>query len=321
MLKKIWTERKLVLIFFGSSVAAIGAAAVFKAYLLFLYFPEYFSNDIDPKAKIFLREYFFTPVSSVPSRKEQGKRIFYGLEDGELILVARKTFLAADYPFIQVKLSGVTRFTRAKLLWRNDTEPEEIHGTELHLKKGMPAPIFMGQFKESYHGRILDIALLLFDGPEVAINNNDGVPITFEGVDLVPFTAPSLFRQIYSDWTKQKAWSGSHNNIVTGAAPNALILPNGFLSLVFILNIVIALALRWWLARSCGVRNIHSFRQAVIWSSIFCLLLAECLRFNWRMDFIEDSKERFFQQNQGSKVERSGIRCSRRPDCYSDLEM
>ena len=77
----------------------------------------------------------------------------------------QKNLSNEDYPFIKVNLEGFTRYSKFKLLWRQESDISVTHALPAARNRDGTIQIAMAYGYENYRGRIADIALLFYDGP------------------------------------------------------------------------------------------------------------------------------------------------------------
>ena len=140
-------------------------------------------------------------VSVGASSKDGEKIIIDDFNSDEAILVLPRAFQAEDYPFIKVNLSGFTRYSKLKILWRNSDNPDNTHALEFNRSGNEVTQIAMVYGGENYSGEIADIALLFYNGPALGFKNNHDVDIVIRSIEFLPFSAARVAEQIFEDWT------------------------------------------------------------------------------------------------------------------------
>ena len=84
----------------------------------------------------------FIPASIGKGRREGNQFIVEDFNGDEAILVLPRPFVAEDYPFIKVNLSGFTRYSKAKILWQREGE-SDTHALEFNRSGGEVTQIAM----------------------------------------------------------------------------------------------------------------------------------------------------------------------------------
>ncbi|MEC8157774.1 MAG: hypothetical protein VX095_00735 [Pseudomonadota bacterium] len=262
----------------------------------------------------------FIPISVGEYRKEERTAVIGSFNDDEAILVLNRQFEAEDFPFIKVNLSGVSRYTRVKILWRQINNLSITHALELNRKGSDVTQVAMAHAGENYSGTIADIALLFYDGPALAVGNNDGRPISVESLEFRAFSAQRVARQIFDDWTTSPLWSASSSNKVRGVHWNGQLFPNAVTNLVVILALGVTGLLSASRSRADS-RKASPPVGAVIVALCLCGWIAnESLRWLWRVDQLSDTFDRYSGLPLSDKIERSEVRCGRSSrSCKRDL--
>ena len=123
-------------------------------------------------------------------------------------------------PFIKVNLSGFTRYSKLKILWRQADNPEKTHALEFNRSGDEVTQIAMVFGGENYLRQIADIALLFYgDGPALGFENNNDVDIVIHSIEFLLFSMARVAEQVLEDWTNPPLWQGHSNNIVRGIHP------------------------------------------------------------------------------------------------------
>ena len=143
----------------------------------------------------------FYPASLGKGKRAGDQFIVEDFNADEAILVLPRPFVAENYPFIKVNLSGLTRYSKAKILWQREGEAE-IHALELNRSGNELTQVAMVHGGERYAGRISSIARLIYDGPAMGFENNNGVGRIIESVE-----GPSRCgcEQIVEDWANPRS--------------------------------------------------------------------------------------------------------------------
>ena len=237
----------------------------------------------------------------------------------EAILVLPRPFVAEHYPFIKLNLTGLTRYSKAKVLWQKEGETE-IHALELNRSGSEVTQIAMVYGGEQYAGRINSIALLFYDGPALGFENNEGVDIVIDSVEFRPLSAIRVAEQIFEDWTNPPLWQGYSNNIVRGIHANGMVFPNAVANLLVLTGLAITGLVR--LSRNC--RSASSPAPRLLTTALcLCLygwMFNDVLRWHWRFEQLTDSYERYAGFSLEEKIKNNDLRCARFPeDCGAHL--
>lgn len=261
----------------------------------------------------------FIPVSVGKGRKAGTQYIIEDFSSDEAILALPRRFRAEDYPFIKVNLSGFTRYSKAKILWQQAGDPT-THALEFNRSGDEVTQIAMVYGGEAYKGPIDSIALLFYDGPALGFENNNEVDIVVESIEFRPFSAGRVAEQIFEDWMNPPLWQGYSNNIVIGVHKNYMLQPNAALTALTITGILIALGYRWfqkWLGKDQPAPPI------VAMSLLICAYgwgVNESLRWQWRVQIIDDIYARYYNKPLDERVYNSPLRCGRDANnCHNEL--
>ena len=203
----------------GLDFFLVAASLLALAYTLFFeHIQPEFAPFTDRNAeKIIVSGKDLIPVSVGAFKKTGDNLIIEGFNGDEAILVLPRAFQAEDYPFIKVNLSGFTRFSKFKILWRQADNPEKTHALEFNRSGDEVTQIAMVYGGDNYRGEIADIALLFYDGPALGFEDNNDVDIVISSIELRPFSVARAAGQILDDWLNPPSWAGHSNNIVRGA--------------------------------------------------------------------------------------------------------
>ena len=261
----------------------------------------------------------FVPISMGKLRVADNAFIIESFNGDEAILAWPEVFRAEDYPFIQVKLEGLSRYSRAKLLWQKAGETA-VNGLELNLVGDGVAQAAMVYAGDNYRGMISSLAILIFDGPASGVNNNSGSVIALHSLELRPFSPLNLAKQLVSDLLNPPLWGLHSANTVTGVHKNSTIFPNLCASLLLVLAITliaVSRSIKW------GPLRRRSGEPPMIYPVLMiCLIVwvpSEGLRWIWRFEQVTDSIVRFSGKRMAEKITHSDLRCARYPDCAEKL--
>ena len=256
------------------------------------------------------------PVSVGGYRVAGNSAIIEDFNGDEAILLLNRGFQAEDYPFIRVNLKGLTRFSKAKILWRQAHNLSGTHSLEFNRSADEATQIAMVYGHDNYRGRIADIALLFYDGPALGFENNNDVDIVIESIKFKPFSARSVAEQIFEDWTNPPLWRGYSNNIVVGIHGNGMLFPNTVANLLVLISVLVAMALRV-VRRQLLKMSPSSPKLAVA----LCLCLYgwafnDIFRWHWRVEQLIDTHERYNVSTISERALNNPLLCTRYPkDC------
>lgn len=238
--------------------------------------------------------------------------------DEAIIVLSTTPFDSGVYPFFQINISNLSRYTKAKLLWTLEESPDEVHGKTLIRDGDKLAPISFIDFGNSYDGVISSMALLLYESAVQRPHNNNQV-LQISGMQVEPFTHTRALHQVWSDWTVQEPRVASMNNLVKGGATNSVLMPNElFYSAIAIAMVTTLLAFS---TRRMQIAGKHgSLFQYTLAYFLYAALCTDILRFNWRFDLITDNFERYAFQPIEERIKNGELRCARfQPECKADL--
>ena len=260
------------------------------------------------------------PVSVGAASKTSNQVIIEDFNEDEAVLLLPRVFQAEDYPFIKVNLSGFTRYSKFKIIWRRADDIAQTYALEFNRSGDEVTQIAMVYGGEDYRGRIADIALLLYDGPALGFDNNNNVDFVIDSIEFLPFSAARVAEQIFEDWTNPPLWQGYSNNIVRGIHLNGMIFPNAVANLLVIAGLAVAALMR-------GLRKLKDRPQLNhrLLATALCLCLYgwafnDVLRWHWRIEQLIDTHERYAGLPLEERIRNNDIRCARFPeDCAAHL--
>lgn len=234
------------------------------------------------------------------------------------ILALGVPFKAKDYPFLKFHIKGLTRFSIAYVFWRQADNPQEIHSLQLNRSGDEVTQVAMFYGGDNYKGEIVELSVGFFDGPALGFSNNNDVDIELVGMELRPLTYAAVIEQIWEDWVNPPLWQGYSNNIVRGVHGNGMVMPNLALNLLVALAAVILLIMRA-MPKKIDHRS-GAYARAVLVSIGICWLLGDSLRWQWRIEQLIDTHERYAGLPLEERIRNNPIRCARFPeDCKADL--
>ena len=260
------------------------------------------------------------PVSVGAASKTANQIIIEDFNEDEAVLLLARPFQAEDYPFIKVNLSGLTRYSKFKIIWRKADDMAQTYALEFNRSGDEVTQIAMAYGGENYRGKIADIALLFYDGPALGFENNNDVDIVIDSIQFLPFSAARAVEQIFEDWTNPPLWQGYSNNIVRGIHANGIVFPNAVANLLVIMGLVIT-ALNLWIRKL----RLAVTSQRRILATALCLCLYgwafnDILRWHWRIEQLADTQERYLSLALEERIRNNEIRCGRFPeDCNTAL--
>lgn len=259
-------------------------------------------------------------ISVGATRKTGNQVIVEDFNDDEAVLLLPRAFQAEDYPFIKVNLSGLTRYTKFKILWRRADDVSQSYALEFNRSGDNVTQIAMVYGDQNYRGKIADIALLFYDGPAHGFEDNNGVDIVIDSIEFLPFSAARVAEQIFEDWSNPPLWQGYSNNIVRGIHRNGMLFPNVVANLLIITGLTIAALIR-------GLRKLRHQPQLNhrLLATALCLCLYgwafnDILRWHWRIEQLLDTHERYAGLPLQERIRNNDIRCARFPEnCAAHL--
>lgn len=262
----------------------------------------------------------FIPISVGDFQIAGDVAIINGFHNDEAILGLPKAFDAEDYPFIALEIEGVTRFSRLKILWRQASDLSTIHSMSVTVREGVASKISMVNQAENYRGKIADIALLIYDGPELGVVNNQDKPIFLRKISFEPLSYHRVAEQILDSWTNPPLWSGRSNNLVRGAAVDGILQPNLWVNMAIGLALMSALAGRKVLARVANRRLRTTMLMVALGICVVGSGVNDIFRWAWRADQMVDAQERYSGRPRAEQIRLNALRCSRFPEtCYDSM--
>ena len=234
----------------------------------------------------------FLPASLGKGKRAGDQFIVEDFNADEAILVLPRPFVAENYPFIKVNLSGLTRYSKAKILWQREGEAE-IHALELNRSGNELTQVAMVHGGERYAGRISSIALLIYDGPAMGFENNNGVDIIIESVEFRPFSALWVAEQIVEDWANPPLWKAHSNNVVRGIHDNGMVSPNATTFLLVIIALGVATTIRLVRKRLDFAPPANRLLATTLCLCLYGWAVNDSLRWHWRAEQLIDTYERY----------------------------
>ncbi len=258
----------------------------------------------------------FRPVRSGTAGLVNQVRVINTLQNGEVVLSARTSFPAENYPFIKFNIDDLTTRANAYLFWRRADAPDIINHLPLTHSDSGVAQLAMPSASEDYRGKIIELTIAFFSDP--TDHGIEEQPIRLRGVELRAFSKRRVLTQIFEDWMAPPLWQGRANNVVYGAHKNSLILPN-----IAVTSTVVSgalLALLWRLIRCPSWRRTGAEVLAIaLCLSLYGWAANDLLRWQWRARQIEDNHLRYYNLPLEERIKHNAVRCGRRADCYEKL--
>ena len=312
----------------GPALKEAGAAFVAAALLLSIFYmltfrwihPEFVPFMDREASKVVAPGKDLIPVSVGGYRVEGRNAIITDFNGDEAILALPRSFQAEDYPFIKVNLQGFTRYSKFKILWRRAEDRSQTHALEFNRSGEEATQIAMVYGNENYRGRIADIALLFYDGPALGFENNDGVDISIESIELRPFSAWGVAEQIFEDWTNPPLWQGYSNNIVRGIHAHGILLPNAVAHLLVFAGLLVAACFRLVSRPNPASTLGPGLLATALWLCCYGWAFNDLLRWHWRFEQLVDTRARYTGLPLEERILNNEMRCERFPeDCAAHL--
>ena len=260
------------------------------------------------------------PVSVGGYRVEGNSAIIEDFNGDEAILALLRAFYAEDYPFIKVNLTGFTRYSKFKILWRRADDPSQTHALEFNRSGDEATQVAMVYGDENYRGQIADMALLFYHGPALGFENNNDVDISIQSIELRPFSAWGVAEQILEDWTNPPLFQGYSNNIVRGIHSNGMVFPNAVANLLVVSGLVMAALHRFVRRVKLSTAPQHSLVATAVCLCLCGWAFNDFLRWHWRVEQLTDTFERYVNLPLEERIRNNDMRCARFPqDCGAYL--
>ena len=250
------------------------------------------------------------PISFGASSTDGKNIIIEDFNGDEAILALPRTFQAEDYPFIKVNLSGFTRYSKFKILWRQADNLSKTHALEFNRSGDGATQIAMVYGGENYRGRIADMALLFYDGPALEVDNNNDVDLVLNSIEFRPFTVWHVMEQIFEDWTNPPLLRGYSINFVRGIHYHGMVFPNAVANLLLITGLIVAILIRGLRSRARS-RPSHHLLATALCLCFFAWVFNDILRWHWRIEQVIDTNERFAELPLEKRIRNSNMRCAR----------
>lgn len=260
----------------------------------------------------------FRPIGIGSSTVKGNTAIINGFKNGNAAISVATSFRAEDYPFIKFDIKGLTRFTDAYVFWRRAAEPEELYKLPLNRSGDEVTQVNMVYGGEHYKGFIKELVIVFFDGPEKGFSDNNDVDIAIRQIELRPFSALTVAGQIWEDWVNPPLWQGYSNNIVRGIHGNGMVFPNLVLNLLVAISVLVLVVAKY--VRKPKFANNISIARTALATIGLCWALGDSLRWQWRIEQLIDTHERYVGLPLEQRIRNNPIRCGRFPkDCKADL--
>ncbi|RLQ21177.1 hypothetical protein DWB85_13930 [Seongchinamella sediminis] len=315
-------NKALWLLALKQALIALGIATTLLTVVYSLWFfdfhPEFERFRATDAKTVIIPGRQFRPVFPGKGGVSGDSAIIQELKGDRAAIGVKRRFDAEDYPFIQINLEGLTRFTNAYIFWRLASDPEELYSLPLNRTGDGVTQVAMVYGGENYKGKVVELVVAFFDGPALGFSNNNDVPIKLESLELLPMSAGAVTRQIFEDWTNPPLWQGYSNNIVRGIHANGMVFPNLVLNLLVITSAVALVLLRFSPARK-WLGNISTARTVLVIIAL-CWAMGDFLRWQWRIEQLRDTHQRYSGLPLEERIRNNPIRCARFPDdCRADL--
>lgn len=260
------------------------------------------------------------PASVGASRRDGSSLIIEDFNEDEAVLILRRQFAAEDYPFIKLNLSGFTRYSHLKIVWRQADDLQQSHALEFNRSGDQVTQIAMAYGGENYRGKIADLALLFYDGAAHGFGNNNDVDIVIHSIEFLPFSAARVAEQIFEDWTNPPLWQGYSNNIVRGIHPNGVVFPNAVANLLVVTGLAVATLMRGLKRFKHRPRFNHRLLATALCLCLYGWAFNDVLRWHWRIEQLIDTHERYAGRPLEERIRNNDIRCTQFPeDCAAHL--
>ena len=260
------------------------------------------------------------PVSVGAASKTANQIIIEDFNEDEAVLLLPRPFQAEDYPFIKVNLSGLTRYSKFKIIWRKADDMAQTYALEFNRSGDEVTQIAMAYGGENYRGKIADIALLFYDGPALGFENNNDVDIVIDSIQFLPFSAARAVEQIFEDWTNPPLWQGYSNNIVRGIHANGMLFPNVVASLLVVTGLAIAGLMRFGRKWQAVSPPAHRLLATALCLCLYGWAFNDVLRWHWRIEQLIDTRERYAGLPLEERIRNNDSRCVEFPkDCAAHL--
>lgn len=260
------------------------------------------------------------PVSVGTASRAGRDLIIEDFNGDEAVLLLPRTFQAEDYPFIKVSLSGFTRHSKLKIIWRQADNLEQSHSLMFNRSGDEVTQIAMVYGGENYSGKISDVALLFYDGPALGFKNNDDVDIVVSSIEFSPFSAARVVEQIFADWTNPPPWQGYSNNIVRGIHANGMVFPNAVANLLVVIGLTLAALARLRRKWRAAAPPAHRLAATALCLCLYGWAFNDVLRWHWRVEQIINTHERYAGLPLEERIKNNDVRCARYPkDCAAHL--
>ncbi len=292
------------------------------AYTFFFRFchPEFIPFIGRDASKLLVPGKDLIPVSVGAAIKTGNQVIIEDFNEDEALLILPRMFQAEDYPFIKVNLSGLSRYSKFKIVWRRADDLAQNYALEFNRSGDEVTQIAMVYGGQNYRGKIADLALLFYDGPALGFENNNDVDIVIDSIELLPFSAARVAEQIFEDWTNPPLWKGYSNNIVRGIHPNGILFPNVVANSLVVTALLVALLIRWQRKLRFGTSPPHRLLSTALFLCLFAWGFNDVLRWHWRIEQLKDTHERYTGLPLGERTRNSEMRCTHFPEnCASHL--
>ena len=260
------------------------------------------------------------PVSVGAASKTGSQVIIEDFNEDQAVLLLPRAFQAEDYPFMKVNLSGFSRYSKFKIIWRRADDMAQTYALEFNRSGDEVTQIAMVYGGDDYRGRIANIALLFYDGPALGFENNDNVDIVIDSIEFLPFSAARVAQQIFADWTNPPLWQGYSNNIVRGIHPHGMVFPNAVANLLVVAGLAVAALMRGQRKLKHRPQLNHRLLATALCLCLYGWVFNDVLRWHWRIEQLLDTNERYAGLRLQERIRNNDVRCALFPeDCAAHL--
>jgi hypothetical protein len=156
----------------------------------------------------------FTATAGQIDTVDQVLRLL-ALHGNRAVISTRTNFIADDYPFVELEVSGAHPGVNARFFWRSGNSPRQYRGVSLpKLKQSGAALNLAGQ--EGWGGRIVEIGILV-------TGNLRNTSLGLEQIEMRPYSNWALLKVVWSEWLSFDTWKQSSINVIGRSAARQLV--------------------------------------------------------------------------------------------------
>lgn len=258
----------------------------------------------------------FKPVISGGGYVDGDAGVVTAFEQGQAVLTLRTNFRAENYPFVAIKVSGLTVWADAVIFWKKANEPDTFHQLALTKVADGVSQIALAKATDKYRGTITEIGIAFAEN--AVAQGNGGKAIRISSLELVPFSLAAVTTQLIVDWLHPPLLKGRSNNIVTGSHDNSLLLPGAAINLLLGTSITLAAIVFFF----CGLRGSTLLARLLSVAMCLCLyawILNDTQRWAWRYLQASDTHQRYAGLSLEQRIRLNTVRCRRQDDCFENL--